>query len=292
MKKETKKLSNEDLLSGSSLDLLSGTTPKASELKKNTIKTINNVGSAKGKSDSSKKPTTKDVKNKVENKKEVKPENKTKDKVEKKPSKSVVERKAETKVLKQGKNNKTNIADESELEDLEKINEEGLKNSATRGKRNQFVIIILSVLLVVALAFVVITMVMTKADTNCKLNLYGGVRAEYVVDGNEKSELRLRVDITSNSILLVDLNVKIKSSGEYKLKYKISCYFKGKLMKDYKAYEPNWDIFILEDGYYVTAQPVSGTVSLCEGVVINNEYGEEFNGYEFSMVVDTYIERA
>ena len=294
MKKEAKKFLEKEIVSGSSLDLLSGSTPKVSELKKNSNQSFGSSGSGKSTKKGESKTSTKSKK--VEEVEEKKSTKKTSVKSEFKSENNDKEEKATRKesagTKSQPKKNKNVISEAEDLEDLEKINEEGLKNSATRGKRNQFVIVILALLLVLTLTFVIVFMVMQNVKTNCSLNLHGGVSAEYVVDGEEKSELRIRLDLQSNTILLIDLNLKIKESGSFKVKYKIKCLFKGEEMKDFKVYEPDRDLFTLEDGYFVTKEPVSGTFALCDGIVINDEFGSDFNGYDFSMVVDTYIERA
>lgn len=319
MKKNETKLKESGMELNSSLDLLAGSTPKASQLSKKG-KAVEDVAKevskttkpAKTKSLDSASKQVKDKKETENKAKEVKGTKEisstkkveTKEKTESKSTKSkkdaekpkddaVVEDIPVTNIKKSRSSKGSNlVGTDEELEDLEKINEEGLKSQTGKGKRKQYIIVILSILLVATISFLTTFLILTHVDKNCDLNIYGNVKAEYLIEGKEKSKLRLPSNIRSNTILHLDLDMEIKSGGQYNVKYKISCYFKGEALRDFDVYEPNREVFQYVDGFFVSIEPLSGEFNLCKGIVINNEFGSALNSGGFRMVVDTYIERA
>ena len=319
MKKNETKLKESGMELNSSLDLLAGSTPKASQLSKKG-KAVEDVAKevskttkpAKTKSLDSASKQVKDKKETENKAKEVKGTKEisttkkveTKEKTESKSTKSkkdaekpkedaVVEDIPATNIKKSRSSKGSNlVGTDEELEDLEKINEEGLKSQTGKGKRKQYIIVILSILLVATISFLTTFLILTHVDKNCDLNVYGNVKAEYLIEGKEKSQLRLPSNIRSNTILHLDLDMEIKSGGQYNVKYKISCYFNGEALRDFDVYEPNREFFQYIDGFFVSIEPLSGEFNLCKGVVINNEFGSVLNSSGFRMVVDTYIERA
>ena len=74
---------------------------------------------------------------------------------------------------KNGEIRKKLTKDSLDIQELEKLNEDSIKSYSFRSKRNQAIIILLSVLLALAITFIVIFAVANKTENNCFLKVEG-----------------------------------------------------------------------------------------------------------------------
>lgn len=180
-----------------------------------------------------------------------------------------------------------------ELQDLEKLNDDNLKKFTFRKRRNRVVIIILSVLLVVAIASIIIYSTISKLENNCFLEVEGDASATYVIDGKELEKFRTPSNLQGNRILEFDTDIKIESSGSYYVHFQILCYQNGELLDNTLIYNPNLALFELGlDGCYYSRDVISGdqTIDLCQGVVLDMEYEHSLNVNNFTMKIVTVFD--
>ena len=256
MKKVYNKYSTSDVPLEASLDLSSGPTPKASSSTTKKKATIQAVGS--------KAKTTKSTKTSQASK-----------------EKGTVRKKV--------------AKDSIDLQELEKLNEESIQSHSFRSKRNQVIIIILSLLLAIAIAFIVIFVVINRKENNCFVNTYGSVEAVHLIDGEELTEFRCPANIMGECILEFNVDLKINESGNFKVKYTIKCYQNDRLLSNVVVYEPNTKetgFTYKNDGFYHSKSTISGnsTIRLCQGVALN-EFDADLNDKNFKLEIHTYIER-
>lgn len=255
MKKVYNKYSTSDIPLDASLDLSSGPTPKTNTAPKKKA-TIQAIGT---------KAKT------VKNTKAAQASSASKGNVRKKIAK-----------------------DSIDLKELEKLNEESIKSHSFRSKRNQVIIVVLSLLLVLAIAFIIIFAIVTKVENNCFLTTEGA-QASYVVNGEELSEFRAPGNIRGDCILEVFIDLKIQESGNFNVKYTVKCYYNDTLLNNVVVYEPNTSengFTYKSDGYYHSKSPIGGnsTVRLCQGVALN-EFDIDLNDKNFRLEVHTYLEK-
>ena len=256
MKKVYNKYSTSDVPLEASLDLSSGPTPKVSSSTTKKKATIQAVGS--------KAKTTKSTKTAQASK--------TKGAVRKKVSK-----------------------DNIDIQELEKLNEESIQSHSFRSKRNQVIIIILSLLLAVAIAFIVIYAVVNRRESNCFVNTHGSVNAVHIIDGEELTEFTAPANIRGECILEFDVDLKINESGNFKVKFTIKCYQNDRLLNNVVVYEPNTKetgFTYKNDGFYHSRSTIAGnsTIRLCQGVALN-EFDTDLNDKNFKLEIHTYLER-
>ena len=127
--------------------------------------------------------------------------------------------------------------------------------------------------------------------------MQGNVDASYTVNGDEISEFRSPANLIGDCIFEFDVNLNIKSSGLYKVKFTISCYYEDKLLPSVVVYEPNiGDDGLFEyksDGYYHSKSNINGgsTIHLCRGVALN-EFDINMDVDKFRLEVQTIVEKA
>lgn len=180
-----------------------------------------------------------------------------------------------------------------ELESLEKLNEESIKNYQAKSKRNKVLIIILSILLIAAIATIAIYISVTNLKTNCNMYVHGA-DATYIVDGKEISEFRTPANMQGYCILVIDIKLRINESGEFDIKFQPECFENGVMLENTKVYEVDYDLFYDgEDGYYYSIEPIKGgqTIQICCGVVIDKRYEESLNVNNFRLDFHTYLEK-
>lgn len=192
------------------------------------------------------------------------------------------------------KNLRTRLKSDSiDIQDLDALNEQNIKQFRIRSRRNRGIIITLSVLLVIVVAVVAIYFALTKLSNNCYLYVEGA-NAVYLVDGKELENFRTPADIQGYRIYKFDLKLKVKSSGKYNVKCEIKVYQANKLLENILIYEPNNEIFQRETATsYVSSSPIDGnqTIQLCQGIIIDGQYEETLNADNFKMEIFTYFER-
>lgn len=186
------------------------------------------------------------------------------------------------------------VGDKSQIEDLEKLNEENIKGYRFKAKRNKVVIVILSILLVIAIGTIIAYTVITRLKTNCNMFIHGDVQAVFIIDGEELQEFRTPANLQGNSILQLDIKVDIKTNAKYNVWFKPECYQKGVLMNNTLIYEHNTDLFYEgQDGAYYSKQPIQGgqIIYLCGGVILDRDYEATLNVDIFKMDFHVYFEK-
>lgn len=179
-------------------------------------------------------------------------------------------------------------------ENLEKLNEESIQSHSFRSKRNQVVIILLSIMLALSIAFLVVYLVVTKVDKTCYVYTHGDAEVAILIDGEEISEFAPPANLTGNCIFNFNADLNIKSAGTYNIRLVIECYYNDELLNNIVIYEPNLDVLTYNNaGYYNSKTTVTGnqTISLCQGVAIN-ELGKDIEADGFTMEIHVYVERA
>lgn len=195
---------------------------------------------------------------------------------------------------KKGSVRKKLAKDSIDLSDLEKLNEENIKSHTFRNKRNQVIIVILSILLAIAITFIVIFMVMSKVENNCFLYTHGNVQASYIVEGTELTEFRSPANIQGDCVFEVDVDLKIETAGEYEVKFSVVCYYKDQILKNVVVYEPNTTtsgFTYKNDGYYHSKSTIQGgtTIRLCQGIALN-EFDVDLDADDFKLEFHTHIQ--
>jgi len=186
-------------------------------------------------------------------------------------------------------------SDSLDMMDLEKLNEENLKTRSFRGRRNRFVIILLSVLLAVAIAAVAIIFARSKIDYNCHLKINGNVSANYIVDGREMNEFRVPATIQGNRVLMLDTKINIESSGEYMVQFVVEVYQGSLLLAGVQLTGvDHYNFELSQDGKtFKSRAPISGnqTIALFNGIAIDNDYEATLNDGNFRLEVITSFTR-
>jgi len=180
--------------------------------------------------------------------------------------------------------------------DLEKLNEENIKSRGFRGRRNQFIIIILSILLAISIAVIAVIISVNKIENNCFLNVSGDASATYIVDGKEINAFRAPASIKGFRVLRLDVDLKIESEGSYNVEFEVEVYQGALLMGGIQLTGLNTNVFALApDGVtYRSMMPISGNqvIQLFTGIAIDSEYENTLNDSNFKLEVNSRITRA
>ena len=179
------------------------------------------------------------------------------------------------------------------LQDLERINEDNLLNTKYKSRRNKVIIILLSVFLVLAITAVSVYMVFTKLQTNC--NMYvSGARASYIINGMSIDEFRAPSALEGKRILKVEIKLKIKEFGKFKIKYTPKCYKNDEELDNVLIYGCNFDLFYEGgDDYWYSNEEIKGnqTILLCRGIILDDSYGGDLNVNNFRLDFYTFLEK-
>ena len=181
-----------------------------------------------------------------------------------------------------------------ELADLEKLNEENIKQYRFKSKRNKVVIVLLSVLLAIAITTIVVYMTIVKLENNCNLYAYG-VDATFFVDDEELTKFRAPTNLQGDSRFIFELKVKINQGGRYNIKFIPNVYQKGVLISNTLIYGLNHELFREGgDGYYYSKAPIEGnqTILLCNGIILDKYYKRTLNVDNFKLDFNVYFEEA
>lgn len=209
-----------------------------------------------------------------------------------KKAKKNLRKKDEKKAVKTSSENEDNKFTE-DLKDLEKINEGNLQNVRYKSRRNKVIIILLSVFLIISIASVAVYVVITKLKTNC--NMYvSGARASYVLNGMAINEFRAPSALEGNRILKVEIKLKIKEFGKFRIRYTPKCYKDGVELDNVLIYGCNFDLFYEGgDGYWYSNEPIKGnqTILLCRGIILDDSYDEKLNVNNFRLDFYTNLEK-
>lgn len=195
------------------------------------------------------------------------------------------------------KNNEIKQKNEAIEEDLEKLNEENLKNHSFRQRRNRIVIIVLILLLILSIGGFILYFNISKLENNCYFHLEGDADAVYIINDMELTKFRAPSELKGNRILELKIQIKIKSGGNYNIKFKPRVYQSGSELSNVLIYEPiqneEYKFVEAEGGFYNSYAPISGnqTITLCYGVVLDRDYENSLNISNFKMDFYTYLYR-
>lgn len=181
----------------------------------------------------------------------------------------------------------------AEISDLEKLNESNIKAYRFKSKRNKVVIALLSVVLAITIITVATIVIIAKLKANCNFYIHGDANAVVYVDGQQLNEFRSPSNLQGNRIFKMDIELSIKSSGQYNITFVPKCYQKNVLMENTLIYEHNTELFKENaDGSYSSIQPISGkqTIYLCGGVILDYYYQNTLNVDNFKLDFHIYIE--
>jgi len=183
-----------------------------------------------------------------------------------------------------------------DVEDLSKLNEESISSHSFRHKRNQVLIAILAVLLALSIAFIIVFATVTKVEHNSFIYIHGDVDATCLINGDELTEFKAPANIRGDCILNLNVDVNIKSTGNYHVKFIINCYAGDVPLNQVVVYEPNTTtngFTFKADGYYHSRDVITGgqIVSLCQGIALN-EHDTAVTDDNFKLEIHIYIERA
>ena len=178
------------------------------------------------------------------------------------------------------------------ISDLEKLSEETLRNFRYKHKRNRVIIFLLSCFLSLAIAAIAVYMIIVKLKTNCNMYVYGA-NATYIINGIYTDEFRAPAGIQGNRILKLDVKLKIRESGKFKIRFIPKCYKKGVRLDNVLVLDCNFDLFYEGgDGYYYSYSTIMGkqTITLCAGVILDGEYNNNLTTDNFRLDFYTYLD--
>lgn len=194
-------------------------------------------------------------------------------------------------------NSKTNQAKSKELkdeqkEDLEKLNEENIKTYKYKSKRNKVVIALLSIMLAIAITVISVYIAISKLESNCYM-IVSGAKASFIVDGKELEKFRAPSNLKNDSVLVLNIELKIEEAGEFEISFIPKCYQKGVLINNTNVYGLNHDLFYEKgDGTWCSRNKISGnqTINLCHGVTLDY-YAEGLNVDNFKLEFCVYMKK-
>ena len=157
-------------------------------------------------------------------------------------------------------------------------------------------IAILTAILIISIAVIVIYMVVSQLEMNCKMYIHGNAEAVYHVNGEELKEFRTPANLQGNRVLKLDIDVKINGldTAYYNVKFNVKTYQRNRQMDNTLIYKPNFELFEEnQDGSYSSVVPIRGNqiINICEGVVLDRDYENTLNVDNFKMEFNVYFEK-
>lgn len=183
------------------------------------------------------------------------------------------------------------------LGELEDIQEKSIKKTQFRTKRNRVTIIVLSCLLAVSICVLVALLVLSYLSHNTFLHVHG-CRADYYVNGVEKNMFRTPIGLTGDRTLKVDVDIEIKSSGLYNVRFVVLVFKDGEKLEGTRVapiYGNEESLFKDTGNHYefVSIDEIRGrqTIHLFEGISIDDQYENTLNSDNIRIEVHTYFNR-
>lgn len=213
------------------------------------------------------------------------------------PNKNIVHKKTTAKSsfpIEYNPKNKNKI-DSYDETDLEQLNEEGINKYSFRKRRNRVIIIILIILLLLSMAFTVVYASVLRAKNNCFMHINSTSTANVSVDGLSLTEFRCPTILQGDRILKLEMVAEFEAPGKYNIEYYFKCFESGKEMSNVLVFEPNLSYFRSNKGVYsgqveITNEDFNNnlrSVSLCNGVILDERYEYTLNAKNFKM--DFYV---
>lgn len=179
------------------------------------------------------------------------------------------------------------------LDDLESINERNIIQYRNRSIRNRVLIIILAIFLIISVSVLCIVAANIYKQNNVFLYTHGNCSATFYVDDMPLNKFRTPSDIRGNIRLDFDVDVNIKSSGNYNVRFQINIFQDGRKIQNVVYHEPNTTLFEdKHDGYLYSKLPIAGgqRIDIVEGVYIDYDYQDTLNISNFRMEIHIYFE--
>jgi len=114
-----------------------------------------------------------------------------------------------------------------DMETIQDANKQRLEKS---NKRNNVIIVVLSMCLVVSLVYLAIAILgfnNSKREPNCMYSVVGGGKAEWIIEGENDTEFVLRQGLARDHIYLLESSLKIKTTETVTLSIEINVLLDG-----------------------------------------------------------------
>lgn len=177
--------------------------------------------------------------------------------------------------------------------ELEKLNEESLKNYSFRNRRNRVIIIILTILLILSIVGIVVYVYNSTKKPNCFVNI-DGANAYCKVDNNKLKEFRVPANLMGNRAYKINTDLVIEDGGDYIVTFEVICYQNGEQINNI-ALDYNNQLFEqrANRNKYVSKTSLSGgnSYDLFECVYLSRDYEFSLNSNNFKMDINISLEK-
>lgn len=126
--------------------------------------------------------------------------------------------------------------------DMDTIKDANKQKFETKGRRNNVIILVLSLLLVVALVYLAIAVVgymNSKKDYNCRYKVEGTASASWVVEGGTKTNFTVADGLKRDMVFLIDSKLNIDTVESVALTIEINITHNGSPVIIYDLHEGN-----------------------------------------------------
>ena len=180
--------------------------------------------------------------------------------------------------------------------DLETIEGATKQKLETRGKRNNVIILVLALALVVSLVFLAISVVAyknSKKEPNCIYQVEGDADAHWIVQGNRKTKFRLRQGLGPDLVYIVSSAIDIKTQQSVVLTLEIEVLLKGQPISIYGLQDADNHLVRVENtNKYVYQGTITGggKILLFEGIDFSEAPGN-LNSDNVKIIVTASINK-
>ncbi len=159
--------------------------------------------------------------------------------------------------------------------DIETIEDATKQKLDTRGKRNNIIIFILTLALVMSLVFLVISIMAYKngkKPPNCRYTIEGDADARWLIQGSTKTKFRLKQGLEPDTIYLVNSTLDIKSTESVMVTIEIEVLLDGQPIP----------IFGLQDSHQNLVRIEGTNQYVYQGTITGGGKFVMFEGIDFS----------
>ena len=114
--------------------------------------------------------------------------------------------------------------------DIDTIEDANKQKFETKGRRNNVIILVLSLLLVVSLVYLAVAIAgfnKSKKDYNFHYIVEGDASAQWIVEGGNKTQFHISEDLSPDTFYWLDSQLKINSDDIVTLQIEIQVFIKG-----------------------------------------------------------------
>ena len=160
--------------------------------------------------------------------------------------------------------------------DMETIQGAHKQKFETKGRRNNVVILVLSLLLVVSLVYLVIAMLgyqKAKEAPNCRFEVKGDASASWLVEGSTKTHFHIAKGLLPDTIYMIDARLNIETTTEVTLTIEVDATIDGKafLISGFKDGNDNLIRIDKTNKYeYKVNITGGGTIEIFKGIDFSN----------------------